>query len=655
MSSAIYAMDFETTTDVDYLEEGEVRCYLWHLRNVFEDEERIGYSLDSFFEWMEELKENITVGWFHNLGFDGRFISDWGLRNGWTSENFEQAKNRRLNRKNAVKIYLEDNDLPKYRTTEGGNRKATYIPKKVTKDFEVPRKSITVIKAGSRFIQMILVNSKGKQLRLYDTGNKYTTCKSLADIAEAIGVKGKSDLDVYKRRNKDYVVTEEDEERVRGDTRIVAEAIKWFYEWDMTKPTLAGDAWKLYHDMMCDKYGQDVVDKELYPEIKEIQTFKDGYEINIRDAYFGGRVYLRPQYADVDIHNVSSVDCNSMHPSRMRNMPMPYGKPFLSIGEPRSEFYIVEFTCVFDIKEGMDPTIQRSKSFRSVEAEWVYHSDRAGETLTMTSMDLEIFLDHYDLEVPFDMIEKHYVNFKTKTGELFNEYIDKMTEDKKHAKKMRKAAQTDEDYKYWNMMYYRAKILMNALYGKFGQDPVKPYQWLEIDEKDRIRVEESDCENGEYFEPLTKKFLPVAIFITSWSRALLVELTEKLGDRYVYGDTDSAYFLDDSGSVEELKEKLEAMGIWIDDSELGAWDIEHFMEPDARFLRAKTYILGDRTKPLEIENVKCGGMPDRVKAHVTWDNFHIGAEYGVGTGKLLPRSVKGGVVLKEVGYKISKR
>ena len=97
------------------------------------------------------------------------------------------------------------------------------------------------------------------------------------------------------------------------------------------------------------------------------------------------------------------------------------------------------------------------------------------------------------------------------------------------------------------------------------------------------------------------------------------------------------------------------MGIWLDDSELGAWDIEHFMLPDARFLRAKTYIIGDRTKPLEIENVKCGGMPDRVKAHVTWDNFHIGAEYGVGTGKLLPRSVKGGVVLKEVGYKISKR
>lgn len=656
MSSAVYAMDFETTTDVDYLEEGEVRCYLWHLRNIFDDgDQRIGYSLDSFFEWIEGLKDDITVGWFFNLGFDGKYISDWGLRNGWTSENFDQVKNRKLARKDAVKIYLEDNDLPKYRTTKGGNRKPTTIPKKVTKDFEVPRRSITLIKAGSRFIQMILVNHKGKQLRLYDIGNKYTTCKNLEEVADAIGVEGKSDLDVDKRRDRNYVVTEEDEERVKGDTRITAQAIKWFYDWDMIKPTLAGDAWKLYHDMMVKKFGRDTVDKELFPEINETQTFKDGYQINIRDAYFGGRVYLRPQYADVDVHNVSSVDCNSMHPSRMRNKPMPYGKPFLSIGAPRSEFYIVQFTCVFDIKKGKDPTIQRSKSFRSIEAEWVYHSDRAGETLTMTNMDLEIFLDHYDLQVPFEMLDKHYVNFKTKTGELFNDYIDKMTEDKKHAKKMRKAAKTPEEYQHWDMMYYRAKILMNALYGKFGQDPVKPYQWVIIDEKDRIKVEESDCENGEYFEPLTKKFLPIAIFITSWSRALLIEVTEKLGERYIYGDTDSAYFFDDSATVEELVAKLEKLGIWVDDSELGAWDVEHFMEPDARFIRAKTYIIGDKTKPLVIDNIKCGGMPEKVKKHVTWENFHMGAEYAVGSGKLLPRSVKGGVVLKNVGYKISKR
>ena len=402
MSSAkVYAMDFETTTEIDYRIDGEVRCYLWHIRNIFEENDQyVGYSTDEFLEWVEGLKEDTTVGWFFNLGFDGRFISDTALRCGWTSETFTEVKERKLGKKDAVKIYLEENDLPKYKTTSGGNRKATSIPKKVTKAFEVPRNSITVIKSGSRFIQMIFVNKKGKQLRLYDIGNKYTSCKKLEDIADAIGVPGKTDLDVFKRREPDYVVTEEEIERVKGDTRIVAEGIKWFYDWDMTKPTLAGDAWKIYHDMMVEKYGRDTVDKEIFPEINEVQTFKDGYKVNLRDAYFGGRVYLRPQYADVDVHDISSIDCNSMHPRSMRECPMPYGKPFLSIGAPRSEYYIVQFTCVFDLKEGMDPTIQRSKSFRSIEAEWVYHSDRAGETLTMTNMDLEIFLSHYNLQVP---------------------------------------------------------------------------------------------------------------------------------------------------------------------------------------------------------------------------------------------------------------
>ena len=322
MSSAVYAMDFETTTEIDYEIDGEVRCYLWHIRNVFEENDQyVGYSAEEFLEWVEGLKDN-TEAWFFNLGFDGRFISDKALRCGWTSETFNEVKDRKLARKDAVKIYLEENDLPKYKTTSGGNRKATTIPKRVTKQFEVPRRSITVIKTGSRFIQMIFVNRRGKQLRLYDIGNKYTTCKSLADVAEAIGVEGKSGLDVFKRREPDYVVTEEEIRRVEGDTRIVAEGIKWFYEWGMVKPTLAGDAWKIYHDMMVEKYG-DRVDKEIFPEIHEVQTFKDGYQVNIRDAYFGGRVYLRPEYADKDVHDISSIDCNSMHPTSMRERPMP--------------------------------------------------------------------------------------------------------------------------------------------------------------------------------------------------------------------------------------------------------------------------------------------------------------------------------------------
>lgn len=641
----IYALDLETTTYSDYEQDGYVWCYLWHARNVFGEDCHVGRSMDELFEWMETLKDN-TVFWFFNLSYDGRYISDWGMRNGWTSEDYATLVTRKQRKKDAVKVYLDENDLPKYKVTKGGIKRTRYIPKKVTADFEVPRKSMTVIKAGSRWIQLILVNSRGTVIKIYDVGNKYTTAHSLAEIAETIGVDGKTHLDVLKRREPGYIATDEDIERVENDTRITAEAISWFYKWGMTAPTLAGDAWKIYSDMLVEKYGKDTVEKEIYPTLQEKYTFKDGYVLDIREAYFGGRVYLRPQYVDKDVENVSSIDCNSMHPTQMRYRPMPYGTPYLSIGEPKEAHYIVSFTAVFDVKKGRDPTIQRSKSFRSIEAEWVYHSDRAGEKLTMTDIDLKVFLDHYDLEVPFECLDRHYVNFKTKEEELFDMYIDKYTAEKvKHKNAMIECEKKGDEIglKSHKMEYMRAKILMNALYGKFGQDPVKPYQWLNIGDKDCIKVEESDVEAGEYFEPRSHKYLPTAVFITAWSRYSLIETFEKIPGA-IYCDTDSVYYKDNG-------ENLEEMGVKLDKKKLGYWDIEHENEPMARFIRAKSYIIRCKNGKLE---VKCGGMPAKVKEHVTWDNFHPGAEFSPETGKLLPRAVKGGVALKNVGYRIRK-
>lgn len=644
-TSNVYSMDFETTTYADYELDGEVRCYLWHIRGVFSDDEYIGYSMREFFDWVEGLKDNTTTGWFHNVGFDGKFITDYGLRNGWTSEDYSTVKTRKLNKSQAVKVYLDNNDLKSYTRSENGKMQKTYIPKRVTADFEVPKRSMTVIKAGSRWIQLVMVNSKGKVLQLYDTGNKFTTCASLHDIAVTIGAEDKSFLDVHKRRGLDYVATNEDIERVKGDTRIVAQGIRLFYDWGMTKPTLAGDAWKIYYDMLCEKFGKDKVEKEIFPKMSEKFTFKDGYEIDLRDAYFGGRVYLRPQYADKDIEGVSNIDCNSMHPSQMRYMPMPYGRPVLSVGEPLTEHYVVSFSCVYDIKKGMDPTVQRMKSFRSIQAEWVYHSDRAGETLVMTDIDLKQFLRHYNVSPNFDMIEKHYINYKTKSECLFNEYIDRFAQEKADCKKERdKHPKGSDDWVKWNNLYYKAKILQNALYGKFGQDPEKPYQWLTLDEKDKVRIEESNVADGEFFAPRSQKYLAVAVFITAWSRNSLIDTFEKIPGA-IYCDTDSVYYKDNG-------EDLETLGIELHPTRLGAWDVEHKMEKMGRWLRAKTYFLELPNGKLE---VKCGGMPAEVKEHVTKENFHVGYEFEPGTGKLLPRTVKGGVALKEVGYKISKR
>ena len=59
--------------------------------------------------------------------------------------------------------------------------------------------------------------------------------------------------------------------------------------------------------------------------------------------------------------------------------------------------------------------------------------------------------------------------------------------------------------------------------------------------------------------------------------------------------------------------------------------------------------LDETTIKSEEPEVKCAGMPDNCKSLVTYDNFDYGAEF---EGKLMPKRIKGGVVLRETTYQI---
>ena len=657
----IYACDFETTTASDYAIDGEVRVYLWHMRDLATDEAIMGTSIEDWFGWFERMEQNTTM-WFHNAAFDCSFIMYHALAIGMTCESYSEKKGRLDAKKDAEKAWLKSNNKDLYYLASTGKRCKTRIPDAVTEQYCDMRNSFEIVKAGSRLIQMVMTNDKGWKLSIYDSGNKYTTCKSLEDIATQIGEPGKTYLDVYKRRGPDYVATEEDIARVANDTRILRKAMILMYDGGLTSPTLAADAWKIWHSMyvahvaeekgMDEKEALKYVDGFVFPKIKEKMTYDDGTVVNMRDAYYGGRVYLDPKYKDVDLKHLSVVDCNSMHPHQMRNKPMPYGKPWRSVDKPESLLYIIQFHCRFKLKPGKDPTYQRNKSFRSIEAEWVYESYPDGETVTITSIDLEIFLEHYDVE-GFEYATKYYLNFNWKAGEFFTEYIDLMYNTKEESKDAMKECygpgvmigdreiKEDKVAEYLQLHgdYYRAKILMNGLYGKFGQDPEKPYQWAEMEaDKSKVRIKESDIEKDEYFSMFGHKYLPVAIFVTAWSRKMITEAYEKIGG--LYCDTDCVQYIDDGREI-----PLE-----LHPSKIGAWDVEHKDMIRGRYLRAKTYMLEDHDGSLI---VKCGGMPDKVKKHVTWENFHPGLELPPGTGKLLPTKVKGGTALMDIGYKIS--
>jgi hypothetical protein len=114
------------------------------------------------------------------------------------------------------------------------------------------------------------------------------------------------------------------------------------------------------------------------------------------------------------------------------------------------------FTCQFELKPDHIPTVQLKNNLAFIPTEYLTTSGDEDVTMCMTSIDLELFFAHYDVY----NIEYHSGwKFKSTIG-LFTEYIDKWTVIKIQSKHDGNKA-----------MYLLAKLMLNALYGKFALNP----------------------------------------------------------------------------------------------------------------------------------------------------------------------------------------
>ena len=205
--------------------------------------------------------------------------------------------------------------------------------------------------------------------------------------------------------------------------------------------------------------------------------------------------------------------------------------------------------------------------------------------------------------------------FKSTVG-LFKDYIDKWNKVKMESTLNGNKA-----------MRTLAKLMLNALYGKFALNP-------------NVQSKIPWYDNGVVKYKLGEKetrdpiYIPVGTFITAWARYKTISSAQKVYDRFVYADTDSLHLI---GT--EIPDMLE-----VDPVKLGAWKHESTFTR-ARFIRQKSYI-----EEIDGElNITCAGMPERCYQYVTWDNFHTGSTYD---GKLGMTHVNGGIVLKDIPFSI---
>lgn len=530
--SNLYTADFETILDGNYC-----RVWSWAIASI-ENEEVIARGLDiqSFIRQCYNIS-NPTL-YFHNLKFDGYYIMYLLLEYGFN--------------------YVRGN-VPK----EDGTF-TTLITRNLT-------------------YYRIMVKCKGKIITFCDSLKIITLpVKTIAKIYKLPIQKG--EIDYKKYRPIGYVPNDKEWSYQDTDVLIMAHALKVVFEEGLTKITMGSNS---LNDAIKTCFKSNKNYRKLYPQLDEAT------DSVIREAYFGGWVYVNPIYKGRYIGKGLVYDVNSMYPARVRDDWLPYGHPIEFEGEPAYNplmpYYIVVITVSWRLKEKHFPTqrIKHNVGYKTRE----YYNEADMVTIAVTNFDLELLKKHYNITY----IEYHRgYYFKVAKGH-FKDFIDKWMA----RKEVDKGGKRDID-----------KRMMNGFTGKMATRmtsiPAVPY----IDEDNILKFAP-----GEE-DIITPQYTAYTVFITSICRYRISELAQELGDRFIYTDTDSVHILGWE-TVNELEGKVH-------NSKLGYYKLEDKFVM-AKYLRAKCYIEKiSNGKGGYKYNIKVSGLRENAYKYVNMANFKIG-------------------------------
>lgn len=598
----LYTADFETTTDLN-----DCRVWAYGICEIGGDFKfDYGNNIDDFMTWCANPKENNIV-YFHNMKFDGEFIFYWLFRNGFTHvENRRQMRDRTFTSLISDKGQFYSIEICFKKSGKKVNKvtiydslkKLNFSVAKIAKDFKLPIQKLDIGQYNPSWKRpaMLMKTSYGKRIK-----------RELKKVE--LGYKG--------YRPVGHQLTKTEIAYLKNDVEIPARGLKILFDQNMEKMTIGSDALNEYKKITGKKQFE-----KMFPIVK-CDPF-------IRRSYKGGWTYLAPRYKNKVTGKGKVFDVNSLYPWVMYECDLPFGEPVYFEGEYQEDtlypLYVQEFSCQFELKKDHVPTIQIKGDSDFVSTEYLESSmTRLGVLktvrLTMTSVDLKLFMEHYEV---YNLEFHDGYKFKS-SNSMFKKYIDHWISEKIKAKKEGNSA-----------MYLLSKLMLNSLYGKFALNPLVRSKYPVYDkEKDKIRYAYGEQEERD---PI---YIPVGTFITAYAREKTIRSAQKMYDRFIYADTDSLHI-----EGEEMPIELD-----IDSNKLGAWDYEFEFEK-GKYLRSKCYMEHGKNPEKDepcYTKITCAGMPPKCYEHVTFDNFMIGAKYD---GKLMTTRTSGGIVLTDGAFTI---
>lgn len=566
-----YTADFETNNSV-------TECRVWayaicEIGNI--DNFIYGNNIDDFIKWCEKVKGNPTL-YFHNLKFDGCYIISYLLQNG-----YEWVDNR-------------DNRRDKTFTT-------------LITDMGVWYQIEIYFKVTSKRTVSVKINDSLKILN-------FSVDKIAKDFKLPIS---KLEIDYNEIRPIGHILTDQEVDYIRNDVTIMAMALDIMFKAGLTKMTIGSDAISNYKDTIT-----------LFTDYFPMLTYEED-EI-IRKSYRGGWTYANPKWTNRQIGEGIVIDKNSMYPYQLSDKLLPFGRPEYYEGHYKEDItyplWVETITAKFDLKPNMLPTLQLKNTLGFIPNEYIETTKGEYVTITLTSVDYELLVTHYDV----DVLEYHGgYKFKGIKG-LFTKYVSTWMSEKNKAKKEDNAS-----------MYVISKLCLNSLYGKFGLNPntrsKKPY--LNDDKILKFELLPREIRDSIY--------VPVASFTTAYARMDIISNAQAIRDYslskygkdyFLYSDTDSIHAM-------KLEEDELIKFMEIDDYKLGAYKVESTFKK-ACFIRQKCYIEEDYDGVI---HSTIAGLPKKLGTDITFDNFKVGFTT---SGKLRFLQVPNGVILVPTDFTI---
>lgn len=644
--------DFETTV---FEKQESTEVWASACVELYTDDVQVFHSIDELFTYLINIDGNICI-YFHNLKFDGAFWLSYLIRDLEYTQAF-------YNLPNENEIITDTSKIKQIPSKEMKNNSFNYLISNMGQWYKI------TIKTNNKIIEIC------DSLKLLPF--------SVKRIGESFGTKHKKlDIEYTGFRYAGCTITDEEQEYIKNDVLVVKEAIEIMFNDGHDKLTIGSCCLSEFKSIIgrCEF-------KEKFPDIFAISLDKETYGAEnageyIRKSYRGGWCYLVEEKASILYKQGFTADVNSLYPSMMSSESgnrYPVGFPNFWKGNfiPKQAnfehtFYFVRIRTRFYLKDGMLPTIQVKGNMLYPPSEMLRTSDiydpgtdkyypyyvENGEIkeaiveLTLTQIDFELIKKHYEL-VDLEILDGCW--FYTEP-DIFDEYIEKY----KKIKLTSKGAKKEE-----------AKLFLNNLYGKMASSTNSSF---------KIAYLKEDQSLGYYTVVQHNKkagYIPIGSAITSYAR----NFTIKAAQENFYGANKEGFIYADTDSIHCNLDPKEVKGIKIHEKNFCCWKLESYWD-EGYFVRPKTYIEHvthvDSKEVESFYSVTCAGMPDKCKQlflrsmqgqlynkekdiNLSKDeinflskkrnieDFNIGLEV---PSKLLPKNIKGGVVLKETTYKM---